>query len=226
MNLNKKIVWIVLSLFLMSCRHTTNNSHSLEPTQERKIVWNLFNIAIGKSTKEELTRELGTPYRQTQIESELYQDQVLIRYNYSMDDAGELDPEGSNHISFYLIDNVVFALRLGVPSVPNLTEYSTINDIVDQFGYPDLVAFDRCNILNRIAVWLDEGFQISFVIIPFGENTDKYTVERTAITEIIYFFPMQEVDYFQSYWSSCYSTERPESDVIDIYLMNPFLENE
>lgn len=217
------IVFTIIPIVLTNCDKSIDN-HPVESEvclnvsgDEKKTGWTWFEITAGVSTFQELTENFGQP-ESIVVNSHKLFDKERCLVKYVIED---------NNVLFTIEEGRVIAIEFYNPGYPFGKSNISLNDLVENQGYPDLIGYNKpYGSGYRTIVWLNQGVQ-AVVVVGAIEAWPPSKLTEVELTEFHvlgteYFYPMTEIEYRKSYLSSWYTEERPESDVIDLYPMNPF----
>jgi hypothetical protein len=177
--------------------------------------WTWFDIEVGRSTPMELVSNHGEPLSKRSFK---FATGIGCTYQYEFENVGsvlfiitggrirEIDIDSPGSI-LYGDDRPVF-----------------LRQLVNLYGMPELVGFDKGREGSRIVVWIDDGVQASIRIgnVSSINGTLSIDIRKAILNDIRFFTPVKLDEYFDSIHSRSYGEIRPGGDDFDPYPQDPF----
>jgi len=177
--------------------------------------WTWYGITVGRSTAGDLISKHGEPI--TKEPFSISKELEGCEYQYNID---------NNIVFFTILGGRVYEIEIRSPGLllRGNNENVSLGDILQLYGKPDLIGFNKVYENSRTVVWLDKGVQ---AVVAIGhessvDGTLSIDIDKAMLVNLSYFSPTTLQDYFSTVTSYSYSETLPKSDVMDPYPRDPF----
>jgi len=168
--------------------------------------WTWLDITVGVSTRQDVLAKFGKPESINHWSTEKIEG--ICRYRYLLD---------GKRVVFWLNQDKVIGIEFLTPTYQLQVsgQAARVNDAVTLYGYPDMVGWGRATSYRTI-IWMSKGVLAEVILV--------HETEKSLVSNIIYFSPMNETEFTNSVWAEFIRDMRPESDSdsIDAWSENPF----